>query len=175
MIVLFAVAQLAFGELVRAPDSGGRAGSAVAAPTPPTRVEADAIEYLYKEHRTVMTGRPFVTFRRADATLVCRKMVSDHNQEGDIYHAVCEGDVKLTRGEKFVTCKRATYDAETSRIVCRGDPVLHDGKSIMYCDEVIYDIERDKVFLKQSKGTIFQKPGQVLSKRKDAKEKEKSP
>jgi lipopolysaccharide export system protein LptA len=138
-----------------------------AGPLPvPTHVEADGIEYLYKEHRTVMTGKPLVKFTREDAVLVCRKMVADHDQAGDIQHAVCEGDVKLTRGEKVVTCNRATYDAAANNIVCRGDPVLRDGASIMHSDEVIYDIERDKVFLKRGRGTIVQKPGQKVPGKK---------
>ena len=142
-------------------------------PTPPTQVDAAEIEYHNKEHRTVMIGKPLVTFTRQDAVLVCRKMTADHfqggPQSGDIQKAVCEGDVKFTRGDQIVTCKRATYTAENSKIVCRGDPVLHDGKSIMYCDEVIYDIELDKVFLKQGKGTIYQKPGQTLPGKKKEK------
>lgn len=172
MIALLAVAQLALAAPKAAPGTttapatsraGSRAQSATSArPAPPTHVDANAIEYLYKERRTIMTGKPLVTFTREDAKLVCRKMVADHDPAGDIDHAVCEGDVKLTRGEKVVTCNRATYDAATSKVVCRGDPVLHDGASIMHCEEVIYDLDLDRVFLKQGKGTLIQKPGQSL-------------
>jgi hypothetical protein len=45
--------------------------------------------------------------------------------------------------------------------------VLHDGPSIMYCEEVIYDIEQDKVFLKQGRGTLVQKPGQKVPGKKE--------
>ena len=103
MIALLAIAQLALAApratqgAATAPATarvGTRAQSAKsAAPTPPTHVEADAIEYLYKEHRTIMTGKPLVTFTREDAKLVCRKMVADHDPAGDIHHAVCDGDV----------------------------------------------------------------------------------
>ena len=184
MIILLAIAQVALGATrpapaptpaqvaapaasttAAAPAATARRGPA-AAPAPPTHVEADAIEYRYKERQTVMTGKPLVKFKREDAVLVCRKMVADHDEAGDIHHAVCEGDVKLTRGEKIVTCRRATYDAPTNKIVCRGDPVLHDGESIMYCEEVIYDIEQDKVFLKQGRGTLVQKPGQTVPGKK---------
>ena len=114
-----------------------------------------------------MTGKPLVKFTREDAVLVCRKMVADHDEAGDIHHAVCEGDVKLTRGEKVVTCNRATYDATVNKIFCRGDPVLRDGASIMRSEEVIYDIEKDKVFLKQGRGTLVQKPGQKVPGKKE--------
>ena len=175
MIALLAIAQLALAGLpgtTAAPATsraGSRAQAATSAkPTPPTHVDANAIEYLYKERRTIMRGKPLVTFTREDAKLVCRKMVADHDPAGDIHHAVCEGDVKLTRGEKVVTCDRATYDAATSKVVCRGDPILHDGASIMYCEEVVYDLDLDRVFLKRGKGTLIQKPGQSLPGKKGA-------
>jgi lipopolysaccharide export system protein LptA len=169
VIALLAIAQVAAAAAIPAPTpapapSARRAPAA--APAPPTHVEADAIEYLYKERRTVMTGKPLVKFTREDAVLVCRKMVADHEESGDIRHAVCEGDVKLTRGEKIVTCQRATYDAVANKIFCHGDPVLRDGASIMYSEEVIYDIERDKVFLRQGRGTLVQKPGQTVPGKK---------
>ncbi len=169
MIALLAIAQVALAATgpssAPAPAPAARRAQA-GAPAPPTHVEADAIEYLYKERRTVMTGKPLVRFTREDAVLVCRKMTADHDEAGDIRYAVCEGDVKLTRGEKVVTCKRATYDAPTDKIVCRGDPVLRDGASVMYCEEVIYDVELDKVFLKQGRGTLVQKPGQTVPGKK---------
>jgi lipopolysaccharide export system protein LptA len=169
VIALLAIAQVAIA--VTSPASAPEPTTAArrkpaGAPAPPTHVEADGIEYLYKERRTVMTGKPLVKFTREGAVLVCRKMVADHDESGDIHHALCEGDVRLTRGEKIVTCNRATYDAAANKIVCRGDPILRDGASIMYCEEVTYDIERDKVSLKQGRGTLIQKPGQTVPGKK---------
>lgn len=171
MIAAIALAQLALAVAkgpapgqapgqASSPHAGGRAPASASAP--PTNVEADQIEYQYKQNRTVMTGKPLVTFTREDATLVCRRMVADHDPSGDIRHAVCTGDVKLTRGEKSVACQRGIYDAPTNKITCRGDPVLRDGASVMYGEEVIYDLEQDKVFVKRGKGTLIQKPGQKL-------------
>ena len=170
---IVAVALLAAG--ATAPPAGTRsslpAGRPLAEragkPSPPTHVEADNIEYLYKERRTIMTGKPLVKLVREDATLVCKKLVADNDAEGEIQHAECFGDVKLTRADKVVTCQHATFDAETSKIVCRGDPVLHDGPSILYCEEVVYDLDTDRVLALKSKGTVYQKPGQKLPGAKD--------
>jgi lipopolysaccharide export system protein LptA len=136
---------------------------------PPTHVEADHIEYRYKQRETVMTGKPLVTLIREDAKLVCRKLVAENDEAGEIQHAVCEGDVKLTRGERIVTCARATYAASTGRVVCRGDPVLtggdpvlRDAASVMACDELVYELDEDRVLLTRPKGTLVQKPGQGL-------------
>jgi lipopolysaccharide export system protein LptA len=109
-----------------------------------------------------MTGRPLVTFTREDAVLVCRKATGENDEAGEIRRAVCEGDVKLTRGDRVVTCARASYDAATGRVVCQGDPVLRDGASVVHSDEVVYDLDTDRVTLKGAKGTLVQKPGQAL-------------
>jgi lipopolysaccharide transport protein LptA len=154
MTALLAVLHLA----LQAPAPGAAAAKA----PPPTHVEADHIEYRYRERQTVMTGKPLVTLVREDARLVCRRLVADTTDGGDIEHAVCEGDVKLTRGERIVTCARATYDGATGRVVCRGDPVLRDGESVIACDEAIYDLDQDRVQLTRPKGTLVQKPGQPL-------------
>lgn len=137
---------------------------------PPTQVQAATADYLYRERRTILTGRPFVTFIREDATLICRRAVAYNDAQGDIQHAVCEGDVKLTRGERIVTCNRATFEAAEGRIVCRGDPVLHDGATVLRCEEVVYDLDRDRVLARQVKGTIVQKPGQGLPVRAKAQD-----
>jgi lipopolysaccharide export system protein LptA len=132
-----------------------------AEPTPPpTHVENTDIEYRYKDRRIYMTGRPLVTFTREDATLVCRKAVGENDEAGEIRRATCEGDVKLTRGERIVTCARATYEAATGKVVCRGDPVLRDGASVVHSEEVIYDLDTERVTIKHAKGTLVQKPGQ---------------
>ncbi len=140
----------------------GPAGGGRAKAPPPTHVDADHIEYRYKERQTVMTGKPLVTLTREDAVLVCRRLVADNDAGGDIQHAVCEGDVKLTRADRVVTCQRATYEGATGRVVCRGEPVLHDGESVIHCEVVTYDLDQDRVFLEKPKGTLVQKPGQPL-------------
>ncbi len=150
-----------------APRAGARAdgtarGARPSKPVPPTHVVADHIEYRYRERRTVMTGKPLVVLTREDAVLVCRRLVADNDEAGDIQHAVCEGDVKLTRGERVVTCARATFEAAEGKVVCRGDPVLRDGASVMRCEEVVYDLDRDRVTARQVKGTLVQKPGQAV-------------
>jgi hypothetical protein len=145
-----------------APPASRRPGASTSATPPPTHVPAAIADYLYRERRTILTGKPLVTFTREDATLVCRRAVAENDPQGDIQHAVCEGDVKLTRGERIVTCNRATFEAAEGKVICRGDPVLHDGATVLRCDEVVYDLDQDRVIARQVKGTIVQKPGQGL-------------
>ena len=141
--------------------AGAKTGTAArSAPVPPTHVQAALADYLYKERRTILTGQPLVTFTREDAILVCRKAVAENDAQGEIQHATCEGDVKLTRGDRVVTCARATFEAASGKVVCRGDPVLRDGASVLHCEEVVYDLDQDRVLAKQVTGTLVQRPGE---------------
>jgi lipopolysaccharide transport protein LptA len=136
--------------------------SAKAPAVPPTYVQAATADYDYRHHRTVMTGAPLVKLTREDATLVCRRLVAENDEAGQIRRATCDGDVKLTRADREVTCAHATYEAATGKVVCLGDPVLKDGASVIRSDEVVYDLDADKVSLKKPKGTLVQRPGQEL-------------
>jgi lipopolysaccharide export system protein LptA len=145
-----------------APKQKGGAASHVKGAAAPTYVQAATADYDYRHHRTIMSGAPLVTLTREDAVLVCRKLVAENDDAGAIRRATCEGDVKLTRADREVTCARAVYEAATGKVVCQGDPVLKDGASVIHSDEVVYDLDADKVFLKKPKGTLVQKPGQAL-------------
>jgi lipopolysaccharide export system protein LptA len=127
---------------------------------PPTHIENTDIEYRYKDRRIFMTGRPLVTFTREDATLVCRKAVGENDEGGEIRRATCEGEVKLTRGERTVTCQRAVYEAAAGKVTCRGEPVLRDGDSVVHAELVVYELDTDRVTLTKAKGTLVGKPGE---------------
>jgi len=124
----------------------------------PVDVHADSIEYRYKEHRTILTGKPLVTFVREDATLVCRRAVANMDEDGRISTAQCEGDVKLTRGERQVTCERAKFEAVAGRVTCEGAPELRDGASIVKGELLTYDLDDDRITLTHAKGTVVQPP-----------------
>jgi lipopolysaccharide transport protein LptA len=124
----------------------------------PVDVHADSIEYRYKERRTVMTGKPLVTLTREDAVLVCKRVLADMDAEGRIARATCEGDVKLTRGERQVTCERARFEAAQGRVTCEGSPVLRDGASIVKGELLVYDLDDDRITLTHARGTVVQQP-----------------
>lgn len=128
----------------------------------PVDVDAASIEYRYKERRTVMTGDPLVTLTRDDATLVCRRLVAEMDAAGQIARATCEGDVKLTRGDRIITCQTATFDNPNARVTCDGSPELRDGASTVRGERLVYDLDDDRVTLTRAKGTVVQQPGQQL-------------
>jgi lipopolysaccharide export system protein LptA len=133
-----------------------------APPRPSVRIEAADVDYRLKEGRTVMTGNPLVTLTRGDAILTCRQLVLESDPKGKIRRATCEGDVRLTRGPRLVTCLTAVYEDEAGRVTCRGNPTIHDGPSEMTGEELIYDLDEDRVRLTKGKGTLYEPQGAAL-------------
>jgi lipopolysaccharide export system protein LptA len=136
--------------------------AAASQPAVPVDVDADSIEYRYKERRTVMTGDPLVTLTREDAVLVCRRLVAEMDDAGRISRAICQGDVKLTRGERVVTCAQATFESAAGRVTCDGSPELRDGPSVVRGERLVYELDADRVLLTRATGTLLQQPGQKL-------------
>jgi len=132
-------------------------------PSPPVTVDAEEVQYLYKERKVVFTGKPLVTLTRGDAVLTCRKLVAENDEQGRIRQAVCSGDVKLTRGTRIVTCQTATFEEKAARVTCAGNPVLRDGETVMRGEELVYDLAADKATLSGAKGVIVPPPGAAMA------------
>lgn len=137
---------------------------------PAVRIQAEDVDYRVKEGRTVMTGNPVVTLTRDDAVLTCHKLVLESDAKGKVQRATCQGEVRLTRGSRVVTCDTAVYEDEAARVVCKGNPTLRDGSSEMTGEELIYDLDEDRVRLTKGKGTIYQPAGEALGKRPGGKQ-----
>jgi lipopolysaccharide export system protein LptA len=137
-------------------------GAAAPRPAVPVDVQADSIEYRYKERRTVMTGDPLVTLTREDARLVCRRLVAEMDDAGRIARATCHDDVKLTRGDRTVTCATATFESAAGRVTCDGSPELRDGPSVVRGERLVYELDEDRILLTRATGTVVQQPGQKL-------------
>ncbi len=133
---------------------------------PPVTVTAEEVQYLYKEGKVVFTGKPLVTLVREDARLTCRKLVAENDGEGKIRRATCTGDVKLTRGNRTITCETATYEERDARVTCTGNPVLRDGESVMRGEVLAYDLAADRATLTGAQGTIVPPPGAEVAPRR---------
>lgn len=129
---------------------------------PPVRIQFEEAEYRYRERRTLMTGKPFVTLTREDAVLVCRRLTAENDERGKLRVATCEGEVKLTRGERVVTCATAVYDDAGARVTCRGSPVIREGASELSGEELTWELDADRITLTRGKGTLVPQPGQEL-------------
>jgi lipopolysaccharide export system protein LptA len=123
---------------------------AAAARSVPAHVDADVIRYSWSTRKVTMLGKPFVTLTREDLTLTCRKLVGDNDVSGQLARATCEGDVKLVRGTRTVTCERAQYDRDAARIICEGNPVLRDGETEARGKRLTYLLAADEVLLEEA-------------------------
>ena len=132
----------------------------------PVTVDAEEVQYLYKEGKVVFTGKPLVRLTREDATLTCRKLVAENDAAGKIRRATCTGDVTLTRGPRTVTCETAVYEEATARVTCTGNPVLRDGQSVLRGEVLAYDLADDRATLSSARGTIVPRSDQALPTRK---------
>jgi lipopolysaccharide export system protein LptA len=139
-------------------------------PSPPVTVDAEEVQYLYKERKVVFTGKPLVKLTREDAVLSCRRLVAENDEQGRIRQAVCSGDVKLTRGTRVVTCETATFEEKDARVTCSGNPVLRDGESVLRGEVLVYDLAGDSATLSGAKGVIVPPPGaeRAPGKKKEA-------
>lgn len=132
---------------------------------PSVRIQAEDVDYRVKEGRTVMTGKPVVTLTREDAVLTCRKLILESDAKGKVLRATCDGDVKLTRGSRVITCATAVYEDEAARVVCKGNPTVRDGSSELVGEELVYELDEDRLRLTKGRGTLYEPPGQALAPR----------
>jgi len=136
--------------LVLAAPAAAPPSKAAAAKAVPAHVDADVIRYSWSTRKVTMLGKPFVTLTREDLTLTCRKLVGDNDVSGQLARATCEGDVKLVRGTRTVTCERAHYDRDAARIICEGNPVLRDGETEARGKRLTYLLAADEVLLEEA-------------------------
>jgi lipopolysaccharide export system protein LptA len=130
------------------------------------RVDADEVHYAFQKREVTFTGNP-VVLTRADARLTCARLVAKNDARGEIAQAVCTGDVRFVRGERLVTCEKATYEAAAARLLCEGEPVLKDGPSEARGTRLVYDLRADEARLEGAKIVL---PGHEVEARQRALE-----
>jgi hypothetical protein len=102
---------------------------------------------------------------RGDATLTCKRLGVQLNEAEQVSKATCEDAVRFERGEKVVTCQKATYEEALSRLTCEGDPEVRSGGLTAKGSLLVYDLAADEV-------TMTDVQGKVPSDDADAKVKE---
>ncbi len=143
----------------------------VAEPTraSPVRVDAENVVYAFQKREVTFTGKDGkpVTMTRDDARLSCAKLVAHTDDAGQIQSATCSGDVRFVRGQRLVTCEKATYDGAAEQLVCEGNPVLKDGGSEAHGSRLVYDLKADQANLE---GATITLPGEEVDARQKALE-----
>jgi lipopolysaccharide export system protein LptA len=127
-------------------------------------VSAEKVRYAFPRHRIEYTGNP-VRLTRADSVLTCKRLVAQLDDADQVQQATCEGDVRFERGEKVVTCEKATYEEAASRLTCEGKPVIHSGSLSATGSRLVYELDDDEVTMDDVQGTV---PGAQADQRLQA-------
>jgi lipopolysaccharide export system protein LptA len=133
----------------------------------PVRVDAAQVHYAFQKREVVFTGAP-VTLTRDDARLTCKRLVAKTDAAGQVEVATCQGDVRLVRGERVLTCGRAVFEAARDRVTCEGDPVLRERGTEGRGTLLVYDLAADEVRFEGEPGkpVRIQVPGDELEQRR---------
>ena len=161
-------AVLASAALAAAParPPAATAAAAAGARSSPVHVDAAEVRYAFQRREVVFTGKP-VTLTREDARLTCARLVAKNDEAGEIATATCEGDVRFLRGERVVTCDRATYENAAARVTCDGNAVLRDGQSEARGTRLVYELRTDEVKLEGGEGPVkITLPGEEVDARR---------
>lgn len=127
----------------------------------PGQLSADEVRLNFRTRQVTVVGKPLVTLIHDDATLTCKRLTGENDAAGRLKVAVCEGDVKLVRVGRVVTCDRATYDRGAGRVVCTGHTLLKDpGGTEASAATLTYDLTSDEVIL--GGGAQFTVPGSEI-------------
>lgn len=141
---LVILAALAAPSLTRLPVTGGGTMT----------VSADKVRYILPKHRIEYTGNP-VKLTRGDSTLLCKRLTAQlDDADQQIRVAICEGDVRFDRGNRTVTCEKATYDETAARLTCEGKPVIKNGGITASGRVLVYDLNRDEVTMEGVEGSV---------------------
>jgi lipopolysaccharide export system protein LptA len=116
-------------------------------------VQASHFSYSFPNHRVEYTGAP-VKLVRADSTLTCRKLTVQFNQAEQVSKATCETDVRFEKGDKVVTCQKATYEDAASRLTCEGAPEVKTGAMSAKGSLLVYDLAADEVQMTDVEGNV---------------------
>ena len=133
-------------------------------------IQADHFRYSFPNHRVEYTGNP-VRLVRGDATLTCKRLGVQMNEAEEVSKATCEDAVRFERGEKVVTCQKATYEEALSRLTCEGEPAVKSGGLTATGTLLVYDLAADEVTMTDVKGALPSDDADAKVKEYQAKKK----
>jgi lipopolysaccharide export system protein LptA len=137
------LAALAAPSLSRLPATGGGQ----------ITVSADKVRYVFPKRQIVYTGNP-VRLTRGDSVLTCKRLEAQLDESDQVQTATCTGNVRFVRGEKTVTCEKATYQEAAARLTCEGNPVIKSGGLTATGSLLVYDLAKDEVTMDTVTGQV---------------------
>ncbi len=100
-----------------------------------------------------------VVARTDEMTLYSDRMTVFYSEDGDIEKIDARGNIKLLKGQRVLTSRRATYLAREGKITFTGEPMAVEGNNIITGSEIVYLIDEDRSLVRNSKVYIQQDKG----------------
>lgn len=110
----------------------------------PVRIDADTMEFDYKE--MVLTYRGGVTVTQADMTLRSDllRLVLDRERPEEPKEVVAEGKVQIDKGTRQATGGRAVFDAGARTVTLSDKARLRDGPNEVAGERVIVFLDEER-------------------------------
>ncbi len=74
-----------------------------------------------------------------------------YTSDGSIEKIDASGNIKLVKGTRVLTSKKAIYVAEEAKITFTGEPMAVEGDNIITGSKIIYLVEEDRSIVHDSK------------------------
>ncbi len=123
-------------------DGTGRAET-VSAEAPPLSIKSDDAVWSFRERSARFEGN--VVAERGEVTLRCATLQVSFLRPDRIQHAVAEGGVEVTQGERTATSSRAELTAEDGMLVMTGEPMITDAGNRLTGDRITLWLDREQV------------------------------
>jgi len=102
-----------------------------------------------------------VVAKRGEVTLYAKKMIvyyEDEQKDGSIKMIEAIGDVKLIKGDRVITSRKATYYPEPEeRVIFTGEPRATEGKNLVTGETITYFMKDDRSLVEKSKAYLKEK------------------
>jgi lipopolysaccharide export system protein LptA len=115
----------------------------------PINITSDRLELNNKDKTITFIGN--VIAKQEDMTIYSDKIVATYSDNRrDIKKVVATGDVKITKGDRVATCRRAVFDNIKKTVVLTEEPKIWQGKDFISGDKITFLIDEDRVLVEGS-------------------------
>jgi lipopolysaccharide export system protein LptA len=91
-----------------------------------------------------------------EMTLYSDRMMVYYTEDGDIEKIDAIGNIKLVKGKRVLTSKKAVYLAKEGKITFIGEPMAVEGANVITGSKIVYLVDEDRSIVHDSKVYIDQ-------------------
>ncbi len=93
-----------------------------------------------------------VVARTTDMTIYANTMLVFYNKDtGNVTRIDAEGNVRMVKGNRYITSAKSTYFADGEKVIFTGEPRAVEGENVISGKEMTYHINDDLFIVEDSK------------------------